>query len=128
MSSNSVKEMSSADLQQLVVDVLKDLKAIDVRPLDVRGMTSITDVMVIASGTSSRHVKSIADNLMVEVKKAGAEVLGHEGADLGEWVLVDLIDVVVHVMLPDVRDFYNLEKLWDMQDIDSKDKNSEKKQ
>jgi len=122
-----VKEMSPEDLQQLVVDVLKDLKAVDIRPLDVRSVTSITDIMVIASGTSSRHVKSIADNLMVEVKKAGVEILAHEGADIGEWVLVDLIDVVVHIMLPDIRDFYSLEKLWDVQGIDATDKVSAEK-
>ena len=122
-----MKEMSPEDLQQLVVDVLKDLKAVDIRPLDVRSVTSITDIMVIASGTSSRHVKSIADNLMVEVKKAGVEILAHEGADIGEWVLVDLIDVVVHIMLPDIRDFYSLEKLWDVQGIDATDKVSAEK-
>ena len=122
-----MKQMSAEELQQLVINVLKDLKAVDVRPLDVRGMTSITDIMVIASGTSSRHVKAIANNLMVEVKKAGGEILGHEGSETGEWVLVDCIDVVVHIMLPDIRDFYNLEKLWDVQGIDATEKTSAEK-
>ena len=84
----------------------------DVAVLDVAGLSSFTDVMVIASGTSDRHVKSLADHVVEQAKEAGERPLGVEGDQGGEWVLVDLGDVVVHVMRPDIRDFYNLEKLW----------------
>lgn len=104
--------MQTDELLKLVIDALEDLKAQDVKILDVRGKTSITDVLVIASGTSNRHVQSLADNVVVKAKHAGVQPLGVEGTQVGEWVLVDLNDVVVHVMLPRVRDFYNLEKLW----------------
>jgi ribosome-associated protein len=99
-------------LEKIVVDALDDLKAQDVHVIDVRGKTSVTDVMVIASGTSNRHVKALADNVIEEARKHGVRPLGVEGEDAAEWILVDLGDVVVHVMLPRVRDFYNLEKLW----------------
>ena len=104
--------MQLARLKKLIVSALEDLKAIDIKVMDVRGKSSFTDLMVIASGTSNRHVKSIADNVVVEAKAAGIKPLGMEGQREGEWVLVDLADAVVHVMQPSVRDFYNLEKLW----------------
>jgi ribosome-associated protein len=99
-------------LLKLVVDALEELKGVDIRILDVSKLTSITDRMVVASGTSSRHVKSLADNVIRKTKQAGFRALGVEGEQAAEWVLVDLGDVVVHVMMPAVREFYALEKLW----------------
>lgn len=95
-----------------VVVALEDLKAVDIKAIDVRGRTSVTDHIVVASGTSNRHVRSIADEVVRQLKAAGAALLGVEGEREGEWVLVDLGDVVVHVMLPRVREFYGLERLW----------------
>jgi ribosome-associated protein len=99
-------------LLAVTVAALEDMKAVDIRVLDVRELTSITDVMVVAGGTSTRHVKAIADNVSVEAKKNGVQPLGIEGDKGSEWILVDLADVVVHVMMPGVRAFYALEKLW----------------
>ncbi len=104
--------MELKNLQKIVVEALEDLKARDVRSIDVSGKTTITDVMVIASGTSDRHVKALAQNVILKAKQAGINPLGVEGEREGEWVLVDLCDVIVHVMLPSVRDFYDLERLW----------------
>jgi ribosome-associated protein len=100
-------------LRDVVLGALAELKAVDVRALDVRGITDITDTMVVASGTSDRHVKSIADRVVQRCKEAGYRPFGLEGERDGEWVLLDLQDVVLHVMLPRVRDFYALEKLWE---------------
>ncbi|MEO7073550.1 MAG: ribosome silencing factor [Rhodanobacter sp.] len=99
-------------IRQQVIAALESLKAKDVREIDVRGRTSIADLLVIASGTSARHVKSIADEVTRFAKQAGVIPLGVEGGEEGEWVLVDLGDVIVHVMLPRVREFYGLERLW----------------
>jgi len=100
-------------LQDVVLDALADMKAVDVRALDVRSLTDITDTMVVASGTSDRHVKSIADRVVQRCKDAGFRPFGMEGERDGDWVLVDLHDVVLHVMLPRIREFYALEKLWE---------------
>jgi ribosome-associated protein len=105
---------SSAGLAKLVLGVLEDFKAQSVLRLDVRHLTTLMDVMIIASGRSDRHVRSVARGLVERSKQAGYEPIGVEGEDGGEWVLVDLGDVVVHLMLPKVRDFYNLENLWDI--------------
>jgi ribosome-associated protein len=104
--------MNIDELKKLVVDALEDLKGVDIKIVDVRGKTSITDVLVIAAGTSTRQVSALADSVVVRVKEAGLEPLSVEGERGSNWVLVDLGDVVVHVMLPETRDFYNLEKLW----------------
>ena len=104
----------SRRLSALVTDALSDLKAQHINCLDVRHLTSVTDTMIIADGRSDRHVRAIADAVLERCRAAGVTPLGVEGQDAGEWVLVDLADVVVHVMLPRVREFYNLEKLWDI--------------
>ena len=111
--------MNTDEMKELVISTLDDLKAVEVRVLDVQEMTSVTDIMIIASGTSSRHVKSIADNVVEAAKKNGVRPLGIEGDQASEWILVDLGDVVVHIMKPDTRDFYNLEKLWSFKEHDS---------
>lgn len=101
-------------LETLVIEALEDMKAVNVKVLDVRRLTDITDTMVIASGTSDRHVRSVADRVLAKAKEAGFRPFGIEGERDGEWVLVDLPDVLVHIMLPRVREFYGLEKLWDI--------------
>ncbi|CAL1241658.1 ribosome silencing factor [Candidatus Methylocalor cossyra] len=104
--------MTTEQLLQLVLSALDDGKGRDIKIIDVRGKTSIADFMVIASGTSERHVKSLAGHVVQEAKKHRIQPLGVEGENLGEWVLVDLGDVIVHVMKPQVREFYQLEKFW----------------
>lgn len=105
-------------LKQLVLTAIDDMKGEDVVELNVRDKTSVTDLLIIASGTSSRHVKSIASHIAAEAKKSGHMPLGVEGEEQGEWVLVDLGDLVVHVMQPQVRQFYDLEKLWNFDESD----------
>ena len=109
----ALDELTTDQLQQLVVSSLEDFKAIDITVIDVSGKSPLTERLVVASGNSTRHVKSMADNLVVNAKAAGNPPLGVEGAREGEWVLVDLNDVIVHLMLPQTRAFYNLEKLWE---------------
>ena len=112
-SAKAAKAPAKPTIQQVVLDALADMKAVDVKAMDVRGITDITDTMVVASGTSDRHVKSIADRVVQRCKDAGFRPYGMEGERDGEWVLLDLQDVVLHVMLPRVREFYALEKLWE---------------
>jgi ribosome-associated protein len=101
-------------LKNVVIDALADMKALEVKVLDVRGLTDIADTMVIASGTSDRHVRSVAQRVVERTKEAGFRPHGIEGQKDSDWVLIDLHDMIVHVMLPRVREFYGLEKLWDM--------------
>lgn len=106
--------MKTNELKKIVIKSLEDLKARDILVLEVAELTSIADAIVICSGTSNRHVKSIVDNVVENAKKHQVMVIGVEGEQQGEWALVDLGDIVVHVMLPKSREFYNLEKLWDI--------------
>ncbi|MDV3237554.1 MAG: ribosome silencing factor [Gammaproteobacteria bacterium] len=106
------EKLSTEQLKALVLAALDDLKAQDVQVIDVRDKASFTDLMIIASGTSDRHIKALADNVVEAAKKHGAQPLGVEGETSREWVLVDLGDIIVHVMHPQTRAFYNLEKLW----------------
>jgi len=101
-------------LQALITAALDDMKALEVKVLDVRDLTDIADIMVIASGTSDRHVRSVAQRVVEQAKEAGFRPHGLEGMKDGDWVLIDLHEVIVHVMLPRVREFYGLEKLWDL--------------
>jgi ribosome-associated protein len=101
-------------LTDIAVAALEDMKAVNVKILDVRKLTDVTDTMIVATGTSDRHVKSIADRVVERCRQAGHRPYGIEGDREGEWVLVDLQDLIVHVMLPRIREFYGLEKLWDL--------------
>jgi len=101
-------------LKTVILDALDDMKALEVKFLDVRGLTDIADFMVIASGTSDRHVRSVAQRVVEKAKESGFRPHGVEGQQDGDWVLIDLNEMIVHVMLPRVREFYGLEKLWDM--------------
>lgn len=109
--------MNTNELKDLVIETLNDMKAKDVVVLDVHEITTICDVMVIASGTSARHVKSIADSIVQKSKEAQMRPLGVEGEDHADWILTDLGDVVVHIMKPEVREFYQLEKIWSVPNI-----------
>lgn len=104
--------MQVEQLRDLVVSALEDVKAYDIKVIDVRGKTSITDWFVIATGTSDRHVKATAETVAFKARQAGEPPIGLEGVQQGEWALVDLNGVVVHVMQAKVRDFYQLERLW----------------
>ena len=110
----SVRETArTARLLQAITAALEDMKAVNVKVIDVRGLTDVADTLIVASGTSDRHVRSIAERIIEQAKTSGMRPLGTEGEREGEWVLVDLQDIVVHVMLPRVREFYALERLWD---------------
>lgn len=104
--------MNAEQLKDLAVGALEDLKGRDIVVLDVRALTGVTDYMVFCTGNSDRQVKSLANNVEVEAKKLGVKPLGTEGELVGEWVLVDFGDVIVHVMLAETRAFYDLERLW----------------
>jgi ribosome-associated protein len=104
--------LMTLELNKLIIDALEDLKGQKILELDVSQLTDVMDHLIIVNGTSSRHVKSLANNVIEELKTSGHRPLGIEGLDVGEWVLVDYGDTVVHVMLQATRDFYELEKLW----------------
>ena len=109
---NEESRVQSAELKQFVIDKVEDLKARDIAVLEVSEQSNITDYMVVCSGTSKTHVKAIAENVVLEAKRANLHIHGVEGRDSSEWVLVDLGDVIVHVMQDQTREFYQLEKLW----------------
>ena len=102
------------NLTEIVVNALEDVKALDIALIDVRGLTNIMDTMVVASGNSSRQVKALANNLVVDAKRAGYKPIGVEGDDTSEWILVDFGDLVAHIMLPATRQLYDLERLWSL--------------
>jgi ribosome-associated protein len=104
--------LHKSTIQTDIIPLLEDHKAKDITVLDVSTITNITDVMIICTGNSNRHIKTLADYVVATAKKKGLEVLGVEGEKEGEWILIDLVDTIVHIMLPTVREFYNLEKLW----------------
>jgi ribosome-associated protein len=104
--------MQAEQLKSLVINALEDIKAEDIQVLDVTQMTDVTDIMIIATGKSSRQVKALANEVVVQAKAAGVQPLGVEGENVGEWALVDLGDVITHIMTPQTRLTYNLEKLW----------------
>ncbi|MDR5874574.1 ribosome silencing factor [Halomonas sp. CUBES01] len=99
-------------LKSVALDALEELKARDIAQLDVAGLTDVADIMLIASGTSTRHVAALAQNVVERAKAAGLAPRGVEGGDNADWVLVDLSDVIVHIMLPEARALYDLERLW----------------
>lgn len=104
--------MNSEELKDLIIDALDDAKGVEAVALDVTELTDVTDYMVIVTGTSNRHVRSMADRVIESCREHGERPLGVEGEDAGEWVLLDMTDVVVHVMLAAARELYDLERLW----------------
>ena len=112
--------MKINELKDLVQNSLEDMKAVDIVSIDVKGKSSMTDVLYVATGNSTRHVKSIAEMVAINVKEAGVDIIGVEGKGSAEWVLVDLNDIIVHVMLDSTREFYALEKLWEPEDATDK--------
>ena len=106
------------NLHEIIINALEDVKAQDIVSIDVKELTGVMDSMVVASGNSNRQVKSLANNVVVDAKKAGFDLIGIEGDDVSEWILVDFGDVIVHIMLPATRVFYDLEKLWSLRPDD----------
>ncbi len=102
------------DLNQTIINALESVKGLDIARLDVTGLTDVMDTLVVVSGNTHRQVKALASAVTEACKKVGFMPLGVEGVDVGEWVLVDMGDTVVHIMLPDTRVFYDLEKFWSM--------------
>ncbi len=106
------KPLNSRALTTLVIESIEAMKGENIVELDVRTLTDVTDYMIVASGRSKRQVMAIAENVVQAAKRSGSPALGTEGEKSGDWVLVDLVDVIVHIMEPEVREYYQLEKLW----------------
>ncbi len=104
--------MKSEEIKDIVINALEDIKGFQIKIINVRGKSNFTDVMIIVSGNTARQVKALGLNLISVAREHNITVLGSEGEQQGEWMLIDLGDIVVHIMQPDIRDFYNLEKLW----------------
>jgi ribosome-associated protein len=104
--------MDTRKLQKIVVDALEDIKAVDIEVINVTKLTSLFDRVIIASGNSNRQTRALAHHVQEKVREAGGEIVGTEGGETGEWVLLDLGDVVVHLMQPAIREYYKLEELW----------------
>lgn len=104
--------MTLEEMKLAVIDALEDIKAFDITVMDVQKITSMTSFMIVASANSTRQCKAVADNVRKKLKEKGADIRGTEGEQEGEWVLVDLDDIVVHIMVPTTRAYYNLEQLW----------------
>lgn len=110
---STAKTQPSADqIKDLVLQSLDDDKGLDILSIPLKGKSSIADYLVIASGSSARQIMAMSDHLEEKLKKSGAEILGREGKSQGDWIVIDAIDVVVHLFRPEVRDFYGLEKMW----------------
>ena len=105
--------MKPDDIKKIAIDALENVKGLDIKVIDIKGISNFADYMIVASGTSVTHVKALAREVSDTLRKSGVKPLNEDGMDIGEWVLVDLGDVVVHVMRPEVREYYDLEKLWD---------------
>ena len=113
------------DLKDIVINALEEIKATDIVSIDVRELTGMMDHMIVASGNSNRQVKSLANSVVVDAKEAGYKLIGVEGDDTAEWVLVDFGDITVHIMLPTTREFYDIERLWTMRPDDFLDNTDE---
>ena len=106
--------MNLSELKDVVVEALEEIKAIDVRVIEVSHLTDVADFLIIASGSSNRQVRALAENVLEKCREKGERPIGHEGKEQGEWILLDFGSIVVHVMQPDAREFYDLERLWDI--------------
>lgn len=118
-----MKKIKPQQIAEIAVAALEELKGINIQVLDVTALTTITDIMIIASGRSGRQVKALADKVQEKVKQAGIPLLGVEGDREAEWILVDAGDVIVHIMQPATRTYYQLEKLWSVEEA-AKDNSS----
>jgi ribosome-associated protein len=104
--------MQTEEIKKLVINALEDMKAKDITVIDVKGRSSVTDYMILATGTSKKHAQAVCDNASTDAKAQGLKPLGAEGRDSSDWMLLDLGDVIVHVMTEQARHFYDLERLW----------------
>ena len=121
-------DLVSQNLDEIIINALESVKGLDITSLDVTGLTDVMDTMIVVTGNTNRQVRALANAVTEDCKKAGFSSLGVEGTDVGEWVLVDMGDTVVHIMLPATRVFYDLEKLWSMRPADMLSSDSDQDQ